>query len=75
MWSAYGTGILKVLRLESPCGKCEKLHTVAESNNRDHLMISLYYCLFMPHIYVVLFFVHIPFVVNCTFNAMPTKRL
>jgi len=23
----------------------------------------------------VLFFTHIPFVVNCTFNTMPTERL
>jgi len=27
------------------------------------------------HIYVVLFFAHIPFVVNHTINAMPTKML
>jgi len=27
------------------------------------------------HIYVVLFFAHIPFVVNRTFNATPTQRL
>jgi len=27
------------------------------------------------HIYVMLFFAHIPFVVNHTFNAMPTERL
>jgi len=27
------------------------------------------------HMYVVLFFTHIPFVVNHIFNAMPTERL
>jgi len=32
-------------------GKCAKLHTVAGSNNRDHLTRSLYYCLFVPHLY------------------------
>ena len=37
----------------------------------DHSIIA---CL--PHIYIwVLFFAHILFVVNCTFNATPTKRL
>jgi len=40
-----------VLRSEIPSGKCTKLHTVAASNNRDHMPWSLYYCLFMPHIY------------------------
>jgi len=32
-------------------GKCTKLHTVATSNNRDNLTRSLYYCLFVLHIY------------------------
>jgi len=35
-----------VLRSESLSGKCAKLHTVAASNNRDHMPWSLYYCLF-----------------------------
>jgi len=35
-----------LLRLESPSGKCAKLHTVAANNNRDHMPRSLYYCLF-----------------------------
>jgi len=55
-------------------GKCANLDTVATSNNRDHLTRSLYYSLFVPHIWV-LFFEHIPFMVNCTFNEMPTERL
>ena len=36
---------------------------------------SLFYCLFAPHICVVLFFTHIPFVVNHTINATPPERL
>ena len=40
-----------LLRSESPSGKCAKLHTVAASNNKDHLTRSLYYYLFAPHIY------------------------
>jgi len=40
-----------LLRSESPNGKCAKLHTVAASNNRHHAPQSLYYCLFVPHIY------------------------
>jgi len=36
---------------------------------------SLFYCLFAPHICVVLFCTHIPFVVNHTINATPQERL
>jgi len=36
---------------------------------------SLNCCLFTPHIYMLLFFAHIPFVVNHTFNATPLERL
>jgi len=64
----------KVLRSESPSGKCAKLHTVAASNNRDHPTKSLHYCLFVRRIWVLLF-THIPFVVNRTFNTTPTERL
>jgi len=34
-----------------------------------------YYCLLALHIYMVLFFTHIPFVVNQTINATPPERL
>jgi len=50
--------------------------------NRSHVNIgractprSLSYCLFTPHICNVLFFTHIPFVVNHTINATPPERL
>ena len=59
---------------KSPSGMCTKLRTVAASNNKDHTQWSLYYCLFAPLIWV-LFFVHIPFVVNHVFSAMPAQRL
>ena len=36
---------------------------------------SLFYCLFAPHVYMVLFFTHISFVVNHTINATPPERL
>ena len=36
---------------------------------------SLFYCLYAPHICMVLFFTHIPFVVNHTFNGTPPERL
>jgi len=36
---------------------------------------SLFYCLFAPHICMVLFFRPIPFVVNHTFNATPPERM
>ena len=42
---------MSVLRSESVSGKCPKLHTVAATNNRDHMPWSLYSCLFMPHVY------------------------
>jgi len=67
-WADYAYFV--VLRSEGPSGKCAKLHTEAASNNRDHAPQSLY-CLFMPRIYIwALFFAHIPFVVNRTFNAV-----
>jgi len=49
--------------------------------NRSHVNIgrastprSLYYYLFAPHISMVLFFTHIPFVGNHTINATPPER-
>ena len=36
---------------------------------------SLFYCLFAPHKCMVLFFTHIPFVVNHSINATPPERL
>jgi len=64
-----------LLRLEIPSSICAKLCTVAASNNRVHMPWSLCYCLFAPHICMVLFFMHIPFVVNHTINATPPERL
>ena len=43
------------VRSEIPSGICAKLRTVAASNNRVHMPWSLYYCLFAPHICMVLF--------------------
>jgi len=48
---------------------------VVVSITRDYTSRSLYYCLFAPHISMVLFFTHIPFVVNHTINATPPERL
>ena len=64
-----------LLRSEIPSGICAKLRTVAVSNNRVHMPWSLYYCLFVPQICMVLFFTHIPFVVNHTINTTPPERL
>ena len=64
---------LVLLRSEIPSGICAKLRTVAASNSRVHMPWSLYYCLFAPRIYMVLFFTHIPFVVNHTINATPRR--
>ena len=64
-----------LLRSEIPSGICAKLRTVAASNNRVHMPWSLCYWLFTPHICMVLFFTHIPFVVNHSINATPLERL
>jgi len=64
-----------VLRSEIPSGICAKLRTEPARNNRVHMPWSLYYCLFAPRICIVLFFTHIPFVVNHTINATPPERL
>jgi len=47
------------LRTESPSGMCAKLHTVAASNNRSHSPRSLYFCLFAPHICIVVLRAHL----------------
>ena len=53
------------------------LHSIVDivSITRDYTPRSLFYCLFAPHICMVLFFTHIPFVVNHTINATPQERL
>ena len=66
---------LPLLRSEIPSGVCAKLRTVAATNNRVHMPWSLYYCFFAPLICMVLFFTHMPFVVNHTINATPPERL
>ena len=48
---AHAGQSITLLHLESPSDKCTRLHTVAASNDRDHLLCSFYYCLFTPHIY------------------------
>jgi len=63
-----------MLRLEILSGMCTKLRTVAASNNRDHSPQSLLLLLARAYI-MVLFFTHIPFVVNHTINAMALERL
>jgi len=70
--SYYG---LRVVAIGNPERICAKLRTVAASNNRVHMPWSLYYCLFVPHICMVLFFTHIPFAVNHIINATPPERL
>ena len=42
-----------------------------EIMRRDHFC----YCLFTLHMYVVIFFVHNPFVMNNTFNATLTSEV
>jgi len=64
-----------LLRSEIASGMCAKLHTVAASNNRDHALESLLLLLSRATYIMVLFFMHIPFVVNHTINATPPERL
>jgi len=67
----YGKMKQGLLRSEIPSGMCAKLCTVAASNNRDNarnLPARATYTM-------VLFFTHIPFVVNHTINATPPERL
>jgi len=53
---------------------CAKLRTVAARNNRDHAR-NLLLLLARATYIMVLFFTHIPFVVNHTINATPSDRL
>ena len=66
---------ITALRSEIPSGMCAKLRTVATSNNRDHASQSLLLLLARATYIMVLFFTHIPFVVNHTINATPPERL
>ena len=59
----------------NPEQRMHKASTVAASNNRVHVPWSHYHCLIAPHICMVLFFTHIPFVVNHTINATPPEIL
>jgi len=54
---------------------CAKFRTVAASNNRDHARNFSYQLLARATYIMVLFFTHIPFVVNHTINATPLERL
>jgi len=66
---------LQLLRSEIPSGMCAKLRTVAASNNRDHAPQTLLLLLACATYIMVLFFTHIPFVVNHRINATPPERL
>jgi len=48
---------------------CAKLNTAAASNNRDHVSQSVFLLLARATYIMVLFFVHISFMVNHTFNT------
>jgi len=67
--------IAYTVAIEKPEPEARKASHCGRKNNRDHAPRSLYYCLLAPHIYVVLFSAHIPFVVNRSFNVTPTERL
>jgi len=67
--------LIVVMQSKIPSGMCAKLRTVAASNNRDHASQSLLLLLARATFIMVLFFAHIPFVVNHTFNATPPERL
>jgi len=70
----YARNGTTLLRLKSLSNNCEKLHTVEARNNAYHPPCPLYHCLSAPYIWV-LFFTHILFVVNHTFNTTLTERL
>jgi len=60
-------------------GKAEQqvakaLHCGSKQQQRLHAMITIVLLLVRTTYIWVLFFVHIPFVVNCIVNAVPTKR-
>jgi len=61
-----------LLRSDGPSSMHVNLHTVAATNNKNHLIKS-HYCWFMLHIYMVLFLTHIPFVVHCALNTTTLK--
>jgi len=64
---------VKVLRYKYSGGTRTKLQTVAASNKSRAACTLL--LLVRATCIRVLFFAHIPLVVNCAFNAVPTDRL
>ena len=81
IWIPGWTNLLGLLRSKIPSVIYAKLHcgsksftlwqqTTIEFTRRNHS-----YCLIAPHICMVLFFAHIPFVVNRAFNATPAEWL
>jgi len=73
--TCWKTQARTLLRSEISSGICAKLRTVAASNNRDHVLQSLLILLARAAYIMVLFFPHIPFVVNHTINVTPPERL
>jgi len=67
--------IMDCVAIGNPSGMGAKLRTVAASNNRDHAPQSFLLLLARATYTMVLFFTHIPFVVNHTINATPPERL
>jgi len=62
-----------LLQSEIPSDMCAKLCVVAASNN---IMLAISFTIASRATYImVLFFAHIPFVVNHTINATPPERL
>jgi len=63
-----------LLRSERPSGKCASIalwqQATIEITRHDHSIIAC-----SRHMYMVLFFAHIPFVVNRAFSATPAERL
>ena len=66
---------LSNIAIGNPSGMYTKLRTVAAENNRDYAPQSLLLLIARATYLMVLFFTHIPFVVNQTINATPPERL
>jgi len=64
-----------LLRSEIPSSMCAKLRIVVASNNRDYASQSLLLLLALATYIMMLFFTHIPFVVNHTTIVTPPERL
>jgi len=75
-WPSHHGHSTSLLRMESPSGRCTKLHTVVAGNKRSPDEITLLLLVWVTYMSIwMIFFTHIPFMVNYTFNTIVSREV